>query len=285
MKNKWLTLIMAFMLLAVTFGAAVSPVKAQEPEYISYVVKKGDTLGKISHDYCTTWQDIYNLNRDTIGKNPNVIQVGMVLTIPAYCSEATQLPGEVPPAGTVRDKGPTARANGYYNPPYYTVAWGDNLYTIGNRFGLDWTEIARANNIKGTLIMANQVLLIPGGTGGAVQLPGGQAQGRIERVNFQPGAISASLTGVINQGSPKSYILWAQKGQTITVETVSHGEPLVISIGNTGVDLLPLTGINSQIKNSVSAVLPASGDYVVTVRPLTGPENPQLAFDITFEID
>jgi len=34
----------------------------------------------------------------------------------------------------------------------------------------------------------------------------------------------------------------------------------------------------------VVATLPETGDYIVTVRPLTLPESPELVFDITFVI-
>jgi hypothetical protein len=70
----------------------------------------------------------------------------------------------------------------------------------------------------------------------------------------------------------------------MTVNTVSHGEALVISVGNTSGDLLPITGMNSQVVNTVYATLPASGDYIVTIRPITPPESPELRFDITFAI-
>jgi len=161
------------------------------------------------------------------------------------------------------------------------VAWGDTLSAIGQRFGVAWQNIATANGVKGILIYAGQTLLIPDGSTAITPAP---EQGPAERVYFQPRAISAVRTGVINQGVPKSYILGARAGQTITVSTISHGELLGITIGNTRGDLLPVTGVNSQINNTVSVVLPETTDYIVTVRPLTLPGNPQLAFDITFII-
>jgi hypothetical protein len=80
-----------------------------------------------------------------------------------------------------------------------------------------------------------------------------------------------------------SYILWGNAGQTMTVQTVSRGDALVISIRGTGGGL-PLTGTNSQVTNTVSAALPNAGDYTVTIRPATAPESPSLKFDITFTI-
>ena len=46
-----------------------------------YTVKSGDTLSGIANKYGTTWQNIYNNNRDIIGSNPNLIKPGQVLKI------------------------------------------------------------------------------------------------------------------------------------------------------------------------------------------------------------
>ncbi len=279
MTRKWLTFIVAIAIMAAGLGFTASETRAQS-NYTTHVVQSGETLGKIAYRYCTTWKVIYDINRDTIGKDPNFIQPGMALTVPANCDKGGSAT-VTPPASGVYDRGPINHATGVYRAPYYTVAWGDTLSSIGQRFGVAWQDIAAANGVKGTTIYAGQTLLIPDGSTTITPAP---EQGPAERVYFQPGATSASRSGVINQGVPKSYILGARAGQTIKVETVSHGEPLGISIGNTRGDLLPVTGVNSQINNSVSVVLPETTDYIVTVRPLTLPESPQLAFDVTFTI-
>lgn len=280
MIRKLYLLLFVIAIVAASLGLSVNDARAQS-NYITYVVQSGDTLGKIAYRYCTSWKTIYDINRDTIGSNPNIIRPGMALTIPANCDQGGTTPVTPPATGGVSDRGPISHATGTYRAPYYTVAWGDVLSAIGQRFGVAWQNIATANGVKGTLIYAGQTLLIPDGSTAITPAP---EQGPAERVYFQAGAISATRTGVINQGVPKSYILGARAGQTITVSTISHGEPLGISIGNTRGDLLPVTGVNSQINNTVSVVLPETTDYIVTVRPLTLPENPQLAFDITFII-
>ena len=278
MTRKWLILIFSVATMVAGLGLTSSEASAQT-NYATHVVQSGETLGKIAYRYCTSWKVVYDINRDTIGKDPNFIQPGMALTIPANCDKGGSI---TPPASGVYDRGPISHATGIYLAPYYTVAWGDTLSSIGQRFGLPWQDIATANGIKGTLIYAGQTLLIPDGSSATTPPP--PEQGPAERVYFQPGAVSATRSGIINQGVPKSYILWARSGQVITVQSVSHGEPLGISIGNTRGDLLPVTGVNSQIKNNVSVTLPESGDFIVTIRPLTLPENPQLAFDVTFTI-
>lgn len=46
-----------------------------------YTVQSGDNLTKIAKMYNTTWQKIYNTNKDIIGSNPNLIKVGQKLLI------------------------------------------------------------------------------------------------------------------------------------------------------------------------------------------------------------
>lgn len=46
-----------------------------------YIVKKGDTLWKIASKYNTTSQKIYDDNKDVIGINPDIIEIGMKLKI------------------------------------------------------------------------------------------------------------------------------------------------------------------------------------------------------------
>lgn len=50
-------------------------------EEIIYVVKPGDYLSKIARMYSTTWQKIYENNRNIIGPNPNYIKSGQRLVI------------------------------------------------------------------------------------------------------------------------------------------------------------------------------------------------------------
>lgn len=47
----------------------------------TYTVVSGDTLSKIASHHGTTWQEIFEANRDTID-DPDMIQVGQVINIP-----------------------------------------------------------------------------------------------------------------------------------------------------------------------------------------------------------
>lgn len=49
---------------------------------VIYVVERGDNLSKIAKKYNTSWQKIYDVNKATIGTNPNKIYAGQKLIIP-----------------------------------------------------------------------------------------------------------------------------------------------------------------------------------------------------------
>lgn len=57
------------------------PEASGKVETITYVVKSGDNLSKIAKAYNTSWQKIYEDNKDIIGKNPNLIYPGQKLII------------------------------------------------------------------------------------------------------------------------------------------------------------------------------------------------------------
>lgn len=59
----------------------IPDVLAGKVETITYIVKPGDNLSKIAKAYNTSWQKIYEDNKDVIGKNPNLIYVGQKLII------------------------------------------------------------------------------------------------------------------------------------------------------------------------------------------------------------
>jgi LysM repeat protein len=275
MSKNWLRLLLIIAVLAVNLGFTVGSASAQTT-YATYVVQPGDTLGKIAAKYCTTWTVIYNLNRNVI-YNPNVIYPGMVLTVPLNCSGND---GGGPVPGTCVDNGARLHANGYYAAPYYTVAWGDTLYSTGKRFGIAWQSIASANGITYSYIYAGQRLYIP--CSGTVPPP--PPPSNTTRITFPAGSNSASAAGTTSNSLPANYILTAQAGQTMTVQTTSRtSQPLVVSITGPG-GALTLSGPNSQTQNIVSASLPSNGDYTVTVRPAGTTSTSSFQFDIVFSI-
>ena len=66
-------------------GGASSTAKSTAVVYETYTVKPGDSLSKIAknkYGNANLWKTIYEANKDRI-KNPDLIQVGWELKIPA----------------------------------------------------------------------------------------------------------------------------------------------------------------------------------------------------------
>lgn len=66
----------------VLLGPAVG---SAEGRFLVYTVRQGDTLTKIAQQFLDDgqrWQDIYAVNREQIGDNPNLIRPGQQLRIP-----------------------------------------------------------------------------------------------------------------------------------------------------------------------------------------------------------
>lgn len=269
------------------FVAMLVPTTVLAQGYLTVAVQPGDTLAKIAGRFCTNWQTVYDINRQTIGPNPSAIEVGMTLTVPNGCgSTPTQLPGEI--GGGVYDRGPTTHASGTFNSPYYTVAWGDTIYSVANRFGLSQDALLRANNIYQGGLVTGQTLLIPG-LGGRPQPQPQPPQPQppvinAERIYFGSGSISASRVGTIVNGNAKRYVLEARARQVLEINTRSHGEPLTVSVMSVYGGSLPVNGENSQLENNLWVDLPSNGDYIVTIAPVRLPESPQLNFDAYFII-
>lgn len=112
-----------------------------------YTVQKGDSLWNIAKNNLgdgTKWQEIYQLNQNSIGQNPDLIYPGTDI----------QLPGASP---EIANGGTTTMTN-------YTVKPGDNLWDISEEVlgkGSRWGELYQANQ---DLIGANPRLIHPGQT-------------------------------------------------------------------------------------------------------------------------
>ena len=216
-----------------------------------------------------------------------MVDGGSLLFAPSSVAAAqpTAVPPTAPPTvppqlpGTVVDSGPRQYASGVYAAPYYTVAAGDTLFSIGQRFGVPIDQIAAANGLVNNAIYPGQQLLISSG-GGVVTSPPAGAQ--YERVLFEAGGVSATLQGVIVQEQPKGYVLGGRADQVLEIGTTSNGEALNVTVQAADRSVLTLNGENGKIQNNLYTSLPEIGDYFVTIKPVTQPENPNLTFTITF---
>lgn len=153
MKRTLTTLVISVVMLLLTALPAFAV------DYVTIVVQQGDTLSKIATRYCTTWQEIYQINKESIGDNPDVLFAGTVLTVPNRCSA-----GSRPDSEGVYDRGPSTHASGTISNGVYTVAWGDTLFSIGQRFAVTLDNLRAANGFAEdqARIYAGTRLVIPG---------------------------------------------------------------------------------------------------------------------------
>ena len=100
--------------------------------YVSYVVKSGDTLYAIASRYGTTVDAIKNFNNLT----SNTLSIGQVLNIPTT----------------------TGGVDNYIS---YIVTRGDTLYAIASRYNTTVDVLKRINNLTSDILSVGQILRIP----------------------------------------------------------------------------------------------------------------------------
>lgn len=133
--------------------AAVGFESTDAPATTTYTIRPGDTLGKIARQYGTTVREIKAFNRMT----SDLVRAGDTLSIPvAADTPAATAPTESQPTASPP---PATSASAYR----HTVAAGESLTVIANRYGVRIGDIALANKIRDpSLIRPGQELVIPG---------------------------------------------------------------------------------------------------------------------------
>lgn len=118
--------------------------KEASGEMQTYTIQRGDNLWNLAKEHLgdgNRWNEIYALNKDLIGSNPNLIHTGSQLNMPgAHGSEIAN----------------TASSTSY------TVQPGDNLWNVSKKFlgeGKNWGEIYNMNK---DVIGSNPGLIRPG---------------------------------------------------------------------------------------------------------------------------
>ncbi len=106
-----------------------------DKNYILYTVKSGDTLYSIANKNNLTVQELKNYNNLT----SNTLSLNQTLKIPIVSTENQPI--------------------GNYNE--YIVKSGDNLYSIGKKFGYTPQELIEYNNLNSNILSIGQVLKIP----------------------------------------------------------------------------------------------------------------------------
>ncbi len=245
------------LVVAVSSTQAQSAVSAAATtSYVPYRVQPGDSLSKIAAKYCTTWQEVYELNAGIIGTDPDVLEPGTLIYVPDRCSSTT------PPASGVYDRGPSLHANGTVYGNVYTVAYGDTLYSVGQRFGVDWRVIAEANQLgPNPKIAAGQQLIIPG----LGQAPPSALPPAIAITSPAPGTYLDAPYGTYGtgQGLPEGNVIVRLRdgsGNILAQQaTVLQGD--TVGIGGSGFWSVQFNGVYGQPNSngSIEAFNPETG--------------------------
>lgn len=132
-----------------------APVKA-EPKY--YVIKSGDSLGRIASRFNVSVRDIVAMNHLA---NPNKIQPGQKLLLPDY----VDLSAKEPPRKPVVKAAPAkpSRPKAVAGDQEYVVKSGDMLSSIAYRYTTSVRAIKEANNLTSDRLRIGQKLMLPKG--------------------------------------------------------------------------------------------------------------------------
>jgi hypothetical protein len=130
---------------------------------------------------------------------------------------------------------------------------GDTLFSIARRFGTTVEELVELNNLADPrVIRVGQQLLVP-----AITPP------PPTRIQFAPGATSATVTGTVEFPLRDEYLVRALAGQQMTVTISSPGD--VANFAVQGVDDgQPYKRLESESR-TWSSLLPSTQDYLVSV--------------------
>lgn len=119
----------------------------------TYVIRPGDTLGKIANAHGTTVRELKAFNR----LKSDMVRAGATLAIPETAPVSPAVVSETPQAA------PNSVAAKAANSFKHTVAPGESLTVIASRYGVKIGDIALANKVRDpSLIRPGQELVIPG---------------------------------------------------------------------------------------------------------------------------
>lgn len=121
---------------------------------VTTTLQAGNVVCLIGRDAATTWLQVGTSNVAPLGWAPvNAFWATVPFTVLPVTSGVVTPP---PPPPTVTPVPPPTGQT-------YVVQWGDTLFGIARRFGVNITLLAQANNIApNSWVYAGQVLVIPG---------------------------------------------------------------------------------------------------------------------------
>lgn len=181
-----------------------------------HVVQPGQTLREIGELYGISWQELASANNLS---NPNLIQVGQTLIVPAFGSAPTVVVTPTPqPVVTQAPPQQTQLRT-------YVVQVGDNPSLIADRFGVTLESLIELNNLRGNLpIFAGDILLIPP-TGGPVVTTGTAYVAPPGQYIVQPGD---TLFGIAARYGRNVYDIAAANG-LLNLNAIYVGQYLTIN--------------------------------------------------------
>lgn len=101
--------------------------------YISYIVKKGDTLYSIANAFKTSVEELKKLNK----LDSNNLYIGQILTVP---------------------NNDPSNQNSYDE---YIVVRGDSLWSIANKYGITVDELIKINSLSNLTLKVGDILKVP----------------------------------------------------------------------------------------------------------------------------
>ncbi|MDA8193830.1 MAG: LysM peptidoglycan-binding domain-containing protein [Thermaerobacter sp.] len=163
-----------------SLNATAAP--SSSPTATRYTVQAGNTLGGIASRFHTSVATLAALNHLA---NPNWLQIGQVLLLPAQGSPAAAA------SAAVRSSNPAGAGR-------YVVRPGDTLSQIAARFGIAWPTLAAVNHLANpNWLHVGQVLMIPGSPASAPSIPAKQAGSGSASVSLPANAPSQTFGAAI----------------------------------------------------------------------------------------
>lgn len=128
-----------------------TPAPVPAPATTTYRVQRGDTLGSIASRARTSIASLVALNDI---KNPNLVRIGQVLSLPAATSTA---PPSTPPAAPPATTAPAGGAT------HHVVRAGETISGIASRYGISQAQLIAANGLTdGRVYVGQRLALVPG---------------------------------------------------------------------------------------------------------------------------
>lgn len=195
----------------------------------THVVKSGDTLGRLAHQYSVSIAAIMQANSLDEAKARR-LQVGQKLTIPASGTAAVagKAPAKTDKAG---DKAPVkgeAAKGGVNGDGTYTIQPGDFPERIAHKLGVKVSELMKANNLTpdtAKRLQVGQKIKVPAKGAASVGAAGAQAdKAPAAGTPAVPG--SEQLDSVLNDSEVKTPTAGLATPQVIETKTVDTSAQL-----------------------------------------------------------